>query len=201
MINNIPYIQCFVRNAFLYSDWDNKELTPAYAFSIKTLINKPLTFQVQLNNGALFQNLPLHALVWREDFKKPKECEKELLATLQWWSMQSNYSEVLTYTYLDGYRVDCKSRDKKWRSGTYLFTIDDFNADVNKVNVGYANDLDSKSFHLIKLDCGFFGVFPNNYLRFHNLNHVTPYDLNNPPKYKPNTFEWDCEQIPITNGE
>lgn len=80
MINNIPYIQCFVRNSFLYSDWNNKELTSAYAFSIKTLINKPLTFQVQLDNGSLFQNLPIHSLVWREDYEKPAECEKELLS-------------------------------------------------------------------------------------------------------------------------
>lgn len=197
MLNNIPYIQCFVRNSFLYSDWENKELTPAYAFSIKTLINRPLTFQVQLDNGALFQNLPIHALVWKTDYEKPCEDEKELLSILQWWSMQSNYSEVITYSYLQGYSVDCKSRDKKWRKGTYLFTVDDFNADPNKLSVGYAEDLDSKSFHIIKLDCGFFGAFPNNFLRWHNLNHVEPYDLKNPPKYKPNTFEWDCEHVRI----
>jgi hypothetical protein len=195
MINNIPYIECYVRDAFLYSDFENKDLSPAYAFSIKTLINKPLTFQVQLSNGAIFQNLPIHSLVWKENYEKPCEDESELLSLLQWWNMQGNYSEVLKYTYLDGYRVDCKSRDGIYRSGKYLFTVDDFNADSNKIGVGYANDTDSKSFNIIKLDCGFFGAFPNNYLRFHNLNFVDAYDKENPPKYKPNTFEWDCEYI------
>jgi len=193
MNKNIPYIECFVRDAFLFSDFDNKDLTPCYAFGVKTLINKPLTFIVQLNNGAVFQNLPIHSLVHRKDFISPATSEKELLSILQYWNMQSSSAEVITYSYLEGYTVDCYNRNKQWMRGTYLFTIDDYYADANSLKVGYANDTDSKSFNIIKLVNGFFAAYPNNFLRFHNLNFVDAFPKESPPKYKANVIDWNCE--------
>jgi len=66
---NTPYIQCFVRNAFLYSDWANKELTECYIFGVKAVLNKPLMFHCQLENGVVWFSLPIHAFVHKEDFE------------------------------------------------------------------------------------------------------------------------------------
>jgi len=195
MLNNIPYIECYVRDAFLYNDFANKELSKCYIFAVKTLINRPLLFQIQIDNGAIFQGLPIHAFVHRKDFVKPIEDEHKLLSLLQWWNMQSNDATVIKYTYLDGYAVDYYNRDKVWTRGKYLFTIDDYYPNVNNLQVGYAEDPDSKSFNIIELENGFYAAAPNNYLRFHNLNFVEPFDLKNPPKYKPNSIKWDCEMI------
>lgn len=190
---NIPYQEAFVRNAFLYSDFTNQELTPCYIFGVKALLNSPLLFHCQLSNGAIFYSLPIHAFVHKEQHKMLYACENTLLSLLQYWNMQSSDIAVVTYKYLENYTVDCFGRDKVWRRGQYLFTIDDYYADANNLNVGYAEDTDAKCFHIIKLDCGYFCAYPNNYLRFHNLNFVDAFDKENPPKYKPNKIKWNCE--------
>ena len=194
---NIPYLQCYVRNAFLYNDFSNKDLTPVYVFGAKILINKPLLFICQLDNGAVFQGLPINAFVHRQDFEKIAETEEETLSLLQYWNLQSSEADVITYKYLEGYTVECKNRNDKWMSGKYLFTIDDCYKEANNTQVGYAEDSDAKSFNIIKLDNGWFCAYPNNYLLFHNLNHVEPYDKKNPPKYKPNSIDWNCEYVRI----
>ena len=75
-------------------------------------------------------------------------------------------------------------RDKKWRSGKYIFTIDDYEGDLNELNIGYANDQDSKCYHFLELDDGNFAIPPNNLLRWHNPDFIVPYPMDNPPKMK-----------------
>jgi hypothetical protein len=87
---------------------------------------------------------------------------------------------------LQNSRVDVRCRDGIWRSGKYLFTIDDYHGDSNELNVGFANDQDSKCAHFIVLDDGNFCVMPNNLLRWHNPDFVIPYDKVNLPKIKLN---------------
>jgi hypothetical protein len=85
--------------------------------------------------------------------------------------------------------VDVFNRRKEWYRGKYLFTIDDYYSDNNSLPSGYAIDPNTKCYHILKLDNGNFGAYPNNYLRWNNLNFCDPYDKNNPPNYK--TFEMD----------
>ena len=186
---NIPYQEAFVRNKFLFQD-NSEELTPCYIFGAKTIINQPLLLHAQLENGAVFWSLPIHAFVHKKDFKKPTEDEKELLSLLQYWNMQGRKAESITFDYLQGYTVECYNRNKEWMKGEYLFTIDDFDG-------GYAEDTDAKCFHFIKLENGFFCAYPNNYIRWHNLNFCEPFDKNNPPKYKANKIKWNAEYVRI----
>ena len=109
--------------------------------------------------------------------------------------MQSSDISVTTFSYLQGYKVDCYNRNKELMRGEYLFTIDDYYADNNSLPLGYSNDTDKKCFHIIKLENGFLCAYPNNYLKWHNLNFCEPYI--DPPKYKKNSFEWNCEYIKI----
>lgn len=196
---NIPYQEAYVRNSFLFSDWENKELTKCYIFGCKAVLNKPLMFHCQLDNGVVWFSLPIHAFVHKENYEKPCENEKELLSLLQYWNMQSSDIAVTTFSYLKDYTIEAFNRRKKWMKGKYLFTIDDYYSDNNSLPLGYSDDPDKKCFHFLKLDNGFFAVYPNNYLRFHNLNFCDVYKM--PPKYKRNSWEWDAEYIKLENDD
>ena len=150
-------------------------------------------FHCQLENGVVWFSLPINAFVHKEDFTKPCENEKELLSLLQYWNMQSSDVAVTTFSYLQGYKVDCYNRNKELMRGEYLFTIDDYYADNNSLPLGYSNDPDKKCFHIIKLENGFYCAYPNNYLKWHNLNFTNPYET--PPKYIRNSWEWTAEYI------
>ena len=81
-------------------------------------------------------------------------------------------------------RVDVFCRDQVWRSGKYVFTIDDYEGDLNELNIGYANDQDSKCYHFLELDDGNYAIPPNNLLRWHNPDFIVPYPKDEPPKVK-----------------
>ena len=190
---NIPYQCCYVKNKYLFNN-DSKDLTECYIFGAKSIINRPLLFHCQTQNGAVFWSLPISAFVWNELYEQLGETEQERLSNLQWWDCQSNDIAVTCFSYLQNYTVDVISRNKKeWMRGKYLFTIDDYYADLNCLPLGYAVDADTKCFHFIQLDNGNFCIYPNNFCRWHNLNFVDPYDKANPPKYRPNNFEFNAE--------
>ena len=194
---NIPYIRGFVRNAYLFSDFKNKELTECYIFGVKCIINKPLLLHCQLDNGAVFFSLPLSAFCTHKDFAIISEDENERLSMLQWWDMQGNDITATVFTYLQGADVDMRRRDKTWRRGTYLFTLDDYYSDNQSIPSGYAIDSDSKCFHIIKGKDGNIYAYPNNFLRWHNLNFVDPYSTIDIPKYKPVSLNMKSEYIPL----
>ena len=182
--SNIPYIEAFVKDRYLYDDPTNNNLTPCYIFGVKTIINRPLLFHIQMDNGVVWWSLPLSAFVWKKDYDNLSDDENERLSLLQYWDCQSNDNSVTVFTYLQNYVVDVFNRKKEWYRGKYLFTIDDYYADNNSLPLGYAIDSNTKCYHIIKLDNGNFGAYPNNYLRWNNLNFCDPYDKNNPPNYK-----------------
>ena len=182
--SNIPYIEAFVKDRYLYDDPTNNNLTPCYIFGVKTIINRPLLFHIQMDNGVVWWSLPLSAFVWKKDYDNLSDDENERLSLLQYWDCQSNDNSVTVFTYLQNYVVDVFNRKKEWYRGKYLFTIDDYYADNNSLPSGYAIDSNTKCYHIIKLDNGNFGAYPNNYLRWNNLNFCDPYDKANPPKYK-----------------
>jgi hypothetical protein len=192
---NIPYIEAFVRNKYLFNDENNNELTKCYIFGVKTIINRPLLFHCQLENGVVWWSLPLSAFVWKDDFDIIADTEEERLSLLQYWDCQSNDVSVTVFTYLQNYIVDVFNRNKEWYRGKYLFTIDDYYSDNNSLPSGYAIDSNTKCYHIIKLDNGNFGAYPNNYLRWNNLNFCDPYDKGNPPRYQTFTQEFSSELI------
>ena len=186
---NIPYTQGFVKNRYLYDDPKNTGLSPCFMFGVKAVINRPLLFHVQLDNGVVWWALPISAFVWKEDYDNLSDNENERLSLLQHWDCLSNDISVTVFTYIQNYTVEVFNRRKQWYRGKYLFTIDDYYADNNALPSGYAIDPHTKCYHILQLDNGNFGAYPNNYLRWHNLNFCDPYDKRNPPKYK-NSPQW-----------
>jgi hypothetical protein len=194
---NIPYIECYIRNKFIL---DSEGVTSGYLFGVKSMLNRPLHFHFQADFGAVFWNMPISAFVSKDDYDILNEDEQIRLSLLQSWDCQSNNIAVTTFAFLQNKVVDVFCRDKKWRSGTYITTIDDYDGDLNELNLGYANHQDSKCFHLIMLDDGNFCVQPNNLLRWHNPDFIVPYDKENPPKLKIFKKVMSSEKIDRTYG-
>ena len=177
---NMPYIQCFIRP----ESTGLEGLMEGYIFGVKSMLNRPLHFHFQSRIGAVFWNMPISAFVHCEDFDVLSKDETRRLQLLESWDCQSNNIAVTTFAFLQNKRVDVFCRDRQWRSGQYLTTIDDYEGDLNELNVGYSNDQDSKCFHFIILDDGNYCVQPNNLLRWHNADFIVPYPKNNPPRIK-----------------
>lgn len=193
---NTPYTQANIRK---YHTGHDKDLE-GYIFGVKSMLNRPLHFHFLSQIGAIFWNMPISAFYWGDVYDILSEEEEKRLSLLQTWDCQSNNIAVTTFAFLQNKRVDVRCRDNKWRSGHYLYTIDDYEGDLNELNVGYSNDQDSKCYHFIVLDDGNFCVQPNNLLRWHNPDFVIPYDKTNIPRLKINKNQLTSEDIDRTYG-
>lgn len=191
---NTPYIECKIRKEFIGLEED----LPGFIFGVKSVINYPMLFHFQSNIGAIMWNMPISAFQHQDDYDVLDTNEQKRLSLLESWDCQSNAISVTCFKFLQHKRVDVFCRDGKWRSGIYHFTIDDYETDPNSINVGYSEDLDSKCFHFIELDCGNFCIQPNNLLRWHNADYIKPYEKENPPKIKINNPRMSSEDIDMT---
>jgi hypothetical protein len=194
---NTPYIECYIRNHYINQE---EGLTEGYIFGVKSMISRPLHFHFQCSFGAVFWNMPISAFVHLQHHDLLDEDEHVRLSLLQTWDCQSNNIAVTTFAFLQNRTVDVFCRDKKWRRGKYIFTIDDYEGDLNELNVGYSNDQDSKCYHFIALEDGNFCAQPNNLLRWHNPDFIVPYDRENPPKLSIYKEQMTSEDIDRTYG-
>jgi hypothetical protein len=175
---NTPYISCKIRKDITGYE---KHLD-GYIFGVKCMLNYPMLFHFQSEIGAIFWNMPISAFFHLDDFEKLSENEETRLQLLETWDCQSTAIAVTCFKFLQHKRVDVFCRDEQWRRGKYLFTIDDYETDVNEINVGYSQDIDSKCYHFIELENGNFCIQPNNLLRWHNPDFIIPYKKESPPK-------------------
>lgn len=193
---NTPYIQCYIRNKYT----GIKEDSLGYIFGCKSMLNYPMLFHFQSSFGAIFWNMPISAFVHKLDYDMISNDEQVRLSILETWDCQGDSIATTCFKFLEYKRVDVFCRDKKWREGTYLFTIDDYENEPNAINVGYSNNMDSKCFHFIELLDGNYCIQPNNLLRWHNPDFIVPYDKKNPPKIKINNDFKSSERIDRTYG-
>jgi hypothetical protein len=193
---NIPYIECKIRKEVT----GYKEHLNGYLFGVKSQLNYPMLFHFQSSIGAMFWNMPISAFFHKEDFDILSEDEKTRLQLLQTWDCQSTAIATTCFKFLQHKSVDVFCRDKVWRKGIYLFTIDDYETDANEINVGYSQMMDSKCYHFIKLEDGNFCIQPNNLLRWHNPDFIVPYSKTDLPKIKlTNPFK-SSEDVDRTYG-
>jgi hypothetical protein len=191
---NTPYIECKIRKEFVGLEED----LPGFIFGVKSVINYPMLFHFQSKIGAIMWNMPISAFQHKDDYDVLSNNEQKRLSLLESWDCQSNDIATTCFKFLQHKRVDVFCRDGKWRSGIYLFTIDDYVSEPNAINVGYSEDLDSKCFNFIEMDCGNFCIQPNNLLRWHNADFIKPYDKETPPKIKINNPRMSSEDIDMT---
>lgn len=193
---NTPYIWCYIRKEITGLERDLE----GYIFGVKSMLNYPMLFHFQSEIGAVFWNIPISGFYHLEDYDVLSENEETRLQLLETWDCQSTAIATTCFKFLQHKKVDVFCRDKVWRSGKYHFTIDDYETDVNEINVGYSQDMDSKCYHFIELEDGNFCIQPNNLLRWNNCDFIVPFDKNNPPKIKLNNPLMSSENIDRTYG-
>jgi len=64
---NTPYIQCFIRNKYIFPQ-DDEGVTEGYIFGCKSMLNRPMHFHFQSNFGANFWMMPISAFCHKKDF-------------------------------------------------------------------------------------------------------------------------------------
>lgn len=158
IISSLPPIKCFVRKEFLYNfERGHGELEPAIWVSLKALRGQVFRIESLLPEyGALYDKLPIHAYVWKQDHGDLP------IDILQLWDCMSYKFTVVEKIGLRNLGVKFLGKDKQWYFGKYLFTAD-FCADGMEVDTGFTEQAEEhKSFNFIKLDNGQFAIQPNN---------------------------------------
>lgn len=185
---NIPVFECFVRSQFLYDGDPAKvgSFEKAAVFSVSSVPGHALGFQVMLENGAVYDRLPVTALT-----AIPRGGTTFAIFDSQIWDCPSAEISVIEYDFLKGLPVD--AHFPVWETpgaGTYFMTFD-WHGDSVSDGVG---PLGHKCAHLIALNSGDYVLYPNNRLCFHSPAWVTkPWSTGTRPDYKINTTKYVCE--------
>jgi len=169
---NIPPIECYVRSNFLQNrlEWDEKKDTylPVLVFGVASVPHRVPLFHFIMEDEGLWFRMPIHA------FCHKTPAVQEELHNLVLWDSFSSYIAVTQFDFLINKRIKYIDRTKKWKEGTYLFTLDWSQEDRNILDTGFSEvPGQHKCGHVIKLDNGNFAIQPNNRCRAFEPSFVT----------------------------
>jgi hypothetical protein len=180
-----PRFNALIRREFLYNlEHGHGEYEPALVFGVASITGRALLFHCLLTNGAQIGRLPLSAFCW-------KECEPLPIEVIQTWDSFSYDLSVTEYEALKHLHCAALLRDKTWRRGVYMFTVDWYGSALAED----AGDNGWKCAHVIKLDTGHFAAVPNNRSCFLDAAHCTkPFVVTGErPDYKTMTHMFHAE--------
>jgi hypothetical protein len=112
------HLQVFVRRRFIEDSVKPGEpqMTRAIWFGLVSQPSRAWGCTVVLEYGAIYRNLPLHAIAFREDAP-----DIELHECQHWDCYGYGWSSCI-YPYLDGQKMICKSGGGE-KNGHYLFSV------------------------------------------------------------------------------
>ena len=146
---------------------------------------------VMLKSGAIYRNLPVHALAFRSD-PEPEWTPKDAQA----WDCYGETFTALRYQYLADLEVmarcDIHGREKLLR-GRYLFTC----APVGDSFSLYPEQ--AKEFSWVALHNGRLCVLPTNHLVFAEQSHTNNWSLEFPKDMRRQTEIYRCETIQVAD--
>tara|TARA_R100000278_G_C5416882_1_gene145149 strand:+ start:82 stop:738 length:657 start_codon:yes stop_codon:yes gene_type:complete len=194
LVANLPTTHCYVRKEYLYDLRDDKgvgELEECYWVSVRAVPGMAFYIEAFIPKyGALFDKLPLSAFVWKKDIKR-----EELLPldTLQIWNCFNWDMKVIVKEFVCGMRCRVYCKDRQYRHGTYLFTIDMCHARTDEVDTTLVHyQPEHKTFNFIELDNGQYVAQPNNRIQFMDQS-LCPRDLEL-PDFHVCTRDYTCEE-------
>ena len=163
---NIPATYAQVRREYLYDlSGHVGEAEDCVIFGMASLSGSAILFHAIMENGAVFYRLPISAFIQRgfdvQEVPRPRLDELEL------WNCFSYYPSVICF---DALSVAGKywGKDKKWHTGSYLFTVDWAHPDSNIVDTDHSEvPQEHKCAHIMALDDGNYAAQPNNRILWH----------------------------------
>ena len=186
---NIPVIYCQVRREYLYDlKKHHGEVEDCMVFGIASMPGRALLFHAIMQNGGVYYRLPISAFIQNgfdvEKVPRPRLDELEL------WNCFSYYPSVICF---DALSVAGKywGKDKKWHTGSYLFTVDWAHPDSNIVDTDHSEvPQEHKCAHIMALDDGNYAAQPNNRI----LWHIPSFTVRNEiPDWQVNHQVWSVE--------
>lgn len=173
-----PITPCVVRNEFLFDQEEGEgDFTPGYIFGFRAAPARIPAFQVMLENGAQWANVPIHMLA-------TKACERLAPRVCSWWDCFSSTFTIAEFPLLKSLRCSARGVDGQDREGNYLFTVDwtGLWADIPDQH---------KQHHVIALKAGQIIAYPNNKVRWLDESYVD--EKTQFPRYRPNSHAWSVE--------
>ena len=133
---------------------------------------------VLLECGAVYRNVPLHRLAWRETDVAWSPADG------QTWDCYGIHFSLVEYPFLEGVRVCARTRAKEEHMGNYMFTVipmcDGFSLEPEQ----------SKEFYFLKLDNGRYTAQPTNHLLIHDKSFITAAEW---PRLDRQTETWSVD--------
>ena len=159
---DIPPIYCKIRKEYLYDlEKHQGESVDCCIFSVVSITDRALLFNIMLPNGACFWRLPISAF-FQEKFERSEVVDMPI-DQLQLWNNFSYYPSVHCFSFLRGKRGKYFGKDKKNYSFEYLFTIDWGHPDSNILDTEHSEiPAEHKCAHILALDSGNYAAQPNN---------------------------------------
>lgn len=153
---------------------------PAVWFGLVSFPGRTWGCNVLYENGAIYRNVPLHALAHR-DHPEPEWTEQ----LAQNWNCYGIGWTATEYTYFKGYNCRARCSDRQL-PGTYYFT-------VAPVGDGFSESPDqSKEFTFVKLLNGRFTCQPTDRIIFEDKSFTT-HQWEFPKCFKRQTETYSCE--------
>ena len=187
---DIPPIYCKIRKEYLYDlEKHQGESVDCCIFSVVSITDRSLLFNIMLPNGACFWRLPISAF-FQEKFDRSKVVDMPI-DQLQLWNCFSYYPSVNCFSFLRGKRGKYFGKDKKNYSFEYLFTIDWGHPDSNILDTEHSEiPAEHKCAHILALDSGNYAAQPNNRILWDAPNYTTDREV---PDYMVQTTKWNVE--------
>ena len=187
---NIPATYAQVRREYLYDlKAHHGEVEDCLIFGLASITGRPILFHAIMENGAVFYRLPISAFIQRGF--EPSKVPRMRLDELELWDCFSYYPSVTVFDALSSQAGRYIGKDKKWYTGSYLFTIDWAHPESNIVDTDHSEiPQEHKCAHIIALNNGNYAAQPNNRILWHISSFTVRDDL---PDWDVQTTEWTVE--------
>ena len=179
-VADIPQpMYAYVDTAFLHNHQESRNWEDCWIYGLSALPGRAWGLSIMMQNGAIFQHLPVIA------FSRNPSDEKDhfhALPDLQIWSCYGYDFSTHEYAALSELPVRAYLRDGQWEVGRYWFTAAPYGDHYSRTPDQH------KHFNFVWLDCGALACLPGNRLLFSDPSFTTKLpEWGQRPQYKVNT--------------
>ena len=190
LICNLPAEKVWVRKEYLTDHKSGHgEFVEGVWVAVKSLPGRAFYFETYLPEyGALYDKLRISAFL-----RAPKTPTPDMsLENLQFWNCMDYGVMAINKGFISSMDAEIRTRDHGLIKGQYIFTIDNYHADINVIDNNVSEvPQEHKSHNCIQLENGQYALYPNNRMRLYDLS-ITPQEPKT-PDFKVSTIEYQVE--------